>query len=55
MPDKNKLVDLNEGYQPNIVPRPSEGNVNLGYQPAKSTGTNPTNLPPKTSSPPKKP
>jgi len=53
MSDKTKLIDLNEGYQPKSIPRPSD-NANLGYQP-KSTGNNPTNSPTKTSSPPKKP
>ena len=55
MSDKNKYVDLNKGYQPKTIQRPSEGNVNLGYQPAKATGNNPTNVPTQTSSPPKKP
>ena len=31
MSDKNKYVDLNEGYQPKTIQRPSEGNVNLGW------------------------
>ena len=55
MLDKHKLVDLNEGYRPTTAPKSQESNVNLGYQPAKATGNNPTNIPTQTTSPPKKP
>ncbi|QNH52638.1 hypothetical protein HWI77_07965 [Acinetobacter venetianus] len=55
MSDKHKLVDVNKGYRPTATPKTTEGNITLGYQPAKATGDNPTNSPTKTSSPPKKP
>lgn len=46
-------VPIGDGYRPSSE-NPSKTSVTGGYQPTKSTGTNPTN-PQKPTSPPKKP
>lgn len=47
--------NLNEGYTPKAIPIVDDSNSKFGYQPAKSSGSNPSNQPTQTATPPKKP
>lgn len=55
MSDTKDSNNLNEGYTPKATPIIDDSNSKFGYQPAKSSGNNPTNQPTQTATPPKKP
>ena len=55
MSDPKDFNNLNEGYIPKATPIVDDSNSKLGYQPTKSSGSNPSNQPTQTATPPKKP